>query len=204
LSCPVFALAPFAIYKQHKEAGEDAAAALQAKASAVGCLVATLLVGCVAGSVGMLCWRLDGGSATGFGFGQAIIPVLVVEGLLALSLLSLPRGEAVQQALWKALRVGFLLLLANKLDGADWCYPTLPCKPPVLSEALNGLKASGAQPVLCSQGQHRRRGCVRHCTVTALESRLIATDGVQGLAGGALAALHLVCSRGGAVGERPS
>lgn len=130
LAAPIFICAPFAIYKQHQAAGEDANAAMQAKASCVGCIVAGLLVGCIAGTAWMLCYKLDSDSTapTGFTYFQAVIPVLVVEGLLALSFLGLPSDMILQGLLWKVLRCTFFVLLAMKLDGASlaWIWILLP------------------------------------------------------------------------------
>ena len=115
LCAPIFLCAPFAIYKQHQAAGDDPALSMQAKASCVGCVVAAVLVGCIAGTAWMLCYKLDnvdeppspaGGapSAGGLSYFQAIIPLLVVEGLTALSLFGLPRALALQSLAWKGLR----------------------------------------------------------------------------------------------------
>lgn len=84
LAAPIFACAPFAIYKQHQAAGDDANAAMQAKATCAGCVFAGLLVGCIAGTAWMLCYKLDSShtAPAGFTYFQAIIPVLVLEGLL--------------------------------------------------------------------------------------------------------------------------
>ena len=99
LCVPIFVFAPLAIWRQHQAAGDDAAASMQAKASCVGCVVAFLLVGCIAGTAWMMCYKLDSGDAAGaagFTYFQAIIPILVVEGLLALSFLGMPRDVALQ------------------------------------------------------------------------------------------------------------
>lgn len=129
LAAPIFACAPFAIWKQIQAAGDDANASMQAKASCVGCLVAGLLVACIAGTAWMLCYKLDaGGGVGGFSYFQAIIPVLVVEGLLALSFLGMPRDALLQGMLWKVLRCLFLVLLAMRLDGSKigWLWVLLP------------------------------------------------------------------------------
>uniref|UniRef100_A0A7S4NR57 J domain-containing protein n=1 Tax=Guillardia theta TaxID=55529 RepID=A0A7S4NR57_GUITH len=126
LAVPVFLLAPFVIYRQFKAAGEDKAVEMQAKASCAGCVIAGLLVGCLAGTVWMVCFKLDGGS--GFSYMVAIIPILVVEGLTALSLLGMPRHLILINFLWKVLRVSFLVLLALKLDGTKigWFFVLCP------------------------------------------------------------------------------
>lgn len=128
LAAPIFACAPLAIWKQHQAAGDDAAASMQAKASCVGCVVAGVLVGCLAGTAWMVCYKLDSGPLASFTYFQAIIPVLVVEGLLALSFLGLPRDALLQGLLWKVLRCTFFVLLAMKLDGSSvgWLFVLLP------------------------------------------------------------------------------
>eukprot|EP00802_Teleaulax_amphioxeia_P018090 Tamp_18268.p1 GENE.Tamp_18268~~Tamp_18268.p1 ORF type:complete len:412 (-),score=75.83 Tamp_18268:101-1336(-) len=127
LCAPIFCCAPFAIWKQLQAAGDDPAMSMQAKASCVGCVVAGVLVGCIATTAWMLCYKLDGSHAS-FSYFQAVIPLLVVEGLTALSFLGQPRDSVLQGLLWKGLRCTFVVLLAVKLDGSgvSWVWVLLP------------------------------------------------------------------------------
>mmetsp|Transcript_56253 Transcript_56253/g.137986 ORF Transcript_56253/g.137986 Transcript_56253/m.137986 type:complete len:410 (-) Transcript_56253:1-1230(-) len=108
--------APFQIKMLFKAAGDDAQKVMQARAGAMGCVVMGVLFGCFAGSLAMLCERLEGDS--GLTYVHVLIPVLVVEGLITLSLCAAPMKDALEALVWKTLRVAFLVLVAMKLDGS--------------------------------------------------------------------------------------
>jgi hypothetical protein len=120
LAAPVFMCAPLAIWRQHAAAGDDAALSMQAKASCVGCVIAFVLVGSCAATASMLCYKLDAGAVgdghSSFTYLQAIIPLLVVEGLMGLSFVGMPRDALLQGLLWKVLRCTFVVLLACKVQ----------------------------------------------------------------------------------------
>lgn len=124
LAAPVFLCAPFAISKQYSQAGEDPAAQMQAKASCVGCVVLGFMVGSLAASAWMLCYKLDGANEVSYSYLSACIPLFLLEGATALPLLQICAKyskeecyEVVKSLLWKSLRVSFYVLLALKLDG---------------------------------------------------------------------------------------
>mmetsp|Transcript_22805 Transcript_22805/g.44291 ORF Transcript_22805/g.44291 Transcript_22805/m.44291 type:complete len:421 (+) Transcript_22805:226-1488(+) len=115
LTIPVFCMAPGQISSAYKQAGEDPAKLMQTRATVAGCVCLGLVLGCVAGTMGMLCGRLDGDKSVTYM--HALVPVLVIEGLTALAVLGGPPRQALGALGWKGLRVAFVVLVALKLDG---------------------------------------------------------------------------------------
>ncbi len=119
LAIPLLAFWPIGVYLQYSAAKDDPQLIIQARATCMGCLATTIFLGCIAGSAGMLCAKLDGITWATWSFQVAMIPIYVFEGLLLLTYSGAPLRVAAEGLLWKALRVVFLVLLAMRLDGAD-------------------------------------------------------------------------------------
>mmetsp|Transcript_12704 Transcript_12704/g.31947 ORF Transcript_12704/g.31947 Transcript_12704/m.31947 type:complete len:419 (+) Transcript_12704:142-1398(+) len=117
LTLPLFCLAPVQIRNAYEQAGDDPAKLMQTRATLVGCVCLGLVIGCIGGTMAMVCSRLDGDQS--LTFIHALTPLLVVEGLTALVVFGAPLKQALGALLWKGLRVALLVLVAIKLDGED-------------------------------------------------------------------------------------
>ena len=119
LAVPLLMFAPVGVYMQYTAAKDDSQLIMQARATCMGCLATTVFLGCIAGSAGMLCAKLDGNAVANWTFQQAMIPLYVFEGVLLLTYVGASLRVAAEGLVWKAMRVTFLVLLAMRLDGAD-------------------------------------------------------------------------------------
>ena len=119
LAVPLLVFAPIGVYVQYNAAKNDAQLVSQARATCMGCLATTVFLGCIAGSAGMLCAKLDGTAVASWSFQQAMIPLYLFEGLLLLTYIGATLRVAAEGLFWKSLRVIFLVLLAVRLDGGN-------------------------------------------------------------------------------------
>lgn len=119
LALPLLVFAPIGVYVQYNAAKNDTQLISQARATCMGCLATTVFLGCIAGSAGMLCSKLDGMAVATWSFQQAMIPLYVFEGLLLLTYIGAALRVALEGLFWKFLRVTFVVLLALRLDGVS-------------------------------------------------------------------------------------